>query len=162
MKPNRPLNPMETCSLHRASSGRSRRLPAWVHYGVSMTTPRKDAAGRTIGAHRAPRARGRWDVAVTAVLWLPLIGIAAVIYYFGFFFAFGLGGCAEKSCDVPTLNTVGYIALYAPAIIAVAAIVVSIFFVRAGRRAFYVPLLGIVLILIVWSIAFGVMSAAIT
>jgi hypothetical protein len=127
-----------------------------------MTTPRKDAAGRTIGAHRAPRFGGRWDVLLTVVLWLPLVGLAAVIYYFGFFFAFGLGGCAERSCDVPTLNTAGYIALYAPALIAIAAVVVSIFFVRAGRRAFFVPLLGIAAILIVWSITFGVMSAAIT
>jgi hypothetical protein len=112
---------------------------------------------------RPARTRAIWDIVVTVVLLVLALGIAAVGSFLGLMLAFASDSCgASTTCDTNQIGlgiTVAAIGVWPPILIA---IVLSIVFLVLRFRAFWIPIVAILLMAGVWAagaaMTFGAIS----
>ena len=102
-----------------------------------------------------------WDIVLTIALILIGSGLVAVLVILGALLGVAGDRCSEFSCSFTQIGLGILVAIAAPVVLFLIAIVVSIVMLVKKRRAFWVPLVGIVLAVIGWVIGFLMVSTAV-
>jgi hypothetical protein len=125
-------------------------------------TPAADNVQPTV-LSRNPRTRATWDIIVTVVLLVLGLGIALLGSFLGLMLAFVSDSCGSSTtCDTNQIGlgiTVAAIGVWPPMLIA---IVLSIVFLVVRLRAFWIPIVAIVLMAAVWAIGLSITLSAIS
>ena len=107
------------------------------------------------------RPRRTWDLVVTIVL-LVLDGVlAAIMSFFGFFLAMAGDSCGARDCNSDFIAVGLMVAVALPWVLLILVAVVSIVLLVKRRIAFWVPLIGAVLIISSWFIGAIIASAGV-
>jgi uncharacterized BrkB/YihY/UPF0761 family membrane protein len=102
-----------------------------------------------------------WDLVVTIIL-LVLSGVlAAIMSFFGFFLAMAGDSCGARDCNSDLIATGLMVAVALPWIVLIVEAVVAIVLLVRRRLAFWVPLVGAVLIIASWPIGALIASAGV-
>jgi len=108
-----------------------------------------DAAAEVAPDGRTKRVRPVrvWDLVLSIVLVLLLIGVAITGVFIGSLFALGAPSCVNGSCE---LFDVGLnVAIWGPIVVGVLGLAATVTLLVLRKRAFWVPLAGIALVAIV-------------
>lgn len=109
------------------------------------------------------RTRATWDIIVTVVLLVLGLGIAVVGSFLGVMLAFLSDSCgASTTCDTNQIGlgiTVATIGVWPPILLA---IILSIVFLVLRLRAFWIPLVAIVLMAAAWAVGLSLTLSAIS
>ncbi len=109
------------------------------------------------------RARRTWDLVLTIVFLVLHLGVAALASFVGFFLAFASDSCGASSvCNYDQIATGMMIGIGGPIVIAVLTLIVSIVLIVVRRIAFWVPLVGSVLAIVVEAAAFFVATSGVS
>ena len=104
-------------------------------------------------------ARRGWDLALT-IVFLVLLPLAALACsYAGFLLAFASDACGTMRCEYGVMNFGLWFAVISPWVVLLIAVVIAIVRLVRHRIAFWVPLVGIVLMAAMWFIAAAIVSA---
>jgi glucan phosphoethanolaminetransferase (alkaline phosphatase superfamily) len=88
-----------------------------------------------------------WDLVLTIVLLVVMIGAALLASFFSFFLAFASDSCgAAVTCDTDRIATGMLIAMIGPLLVGVLALIAAVIVLVLRRIAFWIPIVGIVLI----------------
>ena len=88
-----------------------------------------------------------WDLVTTIVLLVLMIGAALVASFLSFFLAFAGDSCGASSvCDYDRMATGMMVAMIGPLLVGLLALIAAIILLVLRRIAFWIPLLGILLI----------------
>ncbi len=99
-----------------------------------------------------------WDLVLTIVLLVLLVGVALLASFFSFFLAFASDPCgASVTCDTDRMALGMLIAMIGPLAVGLVTLIAAIVVLVLKRIAFWIPIVGIVLVI---AIFFG--GAAIT
>lgn len=102
-----------------------------------------------------------WDLVLTIVL-LVLSGVlAAIMSFFGFFLAMAGDSCGARDCNSDLIAVGLMVAVALPWVVLILVAVVSIVLLVTRRLAFWVPLVGGVLIIASWPIGALIASAGV-
>ena len=102
-----------------------------------------------------------WDLVVTIIL-LVLDGVlAAIMSFFGFFLAMAGDSCEARDCNADFIAVGLMVAVALPWILLIVVAIVSIVLLVKRRLAFWVPLVGGVLIIASWFIGAVIASAGV-
>ncbi|GAA1959936.1 hypothetical protein GCM10009717_28260 [Agromyces allii] len=89
-----------------------------------------------------------WDLVLTIVLLVVMIGVAVVAMFLSFLLAFAGDSCgAAGPCDYDVMGTGMVIAFAGPITAAFIALVAAVIVLVLKRIAFWIPLVGIVLVI---------------
>ncbi|MFC6356125.1 hypothetical protein [Luethyella okanaganae] len=103
-----------------------------------------------------------WDLVLTIVLDLMLVGIAAVATLFSAFLVMASDSCGSSvECDIGMFDVGWLIAFASPGVFTLIVLVISVILLILRRRAFWVPLAGIVLVVGVWFLGVWLVIASI-
>ena len=103
------------------------------------------------GPSRVRRPVVVWDLVTTIVLLVLAVIIAAVLTFAAFFLVFASDPCgASTVCDTARMGAGFFIALLGPAAITLVTVIVAVVLLVVRRRAFWVPIVGILLAAGVW------------
>ena len=102
-----------------------------------------------------------WDIVLTSVLLLLLACLTAIVSYFGFFLAMAGDSCGARDCSADLIAVGLMVAVALPWILLTIVAVVSIVLLVKRRLAFWVPLVGGVLIISSWFIGAMIASAGV-
>ena len=92
-----------------------------------------------------------WDLVLTIVLLVLMVGVALVAAFLSFFLAFASDSCgASAACDYDRIATGMLIAMIGPLVVGLIALVAAVIVLVLKRIAFWIPLVGIVLIIAVF------------
>ena len=140
-----------------------RLKPASFRVGDQSPEPDRTPRAKTPDAREraaAPRRRHVWDLVLAIVLLVVLAGAAALASYLGIFLAFASDSCGTGSCDLEAMSIGIWVAITAPWAVFVIALVVAIVLIVVRRIAFWVPLLGLAMVLGAWNLGAYVVWAA--
>jgi hypothetical protein len=99
-----------------------------------------------------------WDLVLTIVLLVLLVGVALLASFFSFFLAFASDPCgASVTCDTDRMALGMLIAMIGPLAVGLVTLIAAVVVLVLKRIAFWIPIVGIVLVI---AIFFG--GAAIT
>jgi uncharacterized BrkB/YihY/UPF0761 family membrane protein len=102
-----------------------------------------------------------WDLVVTILL-LVLDGVlAAIMSFFGFFLAMAGDSCGARDCNSDLIAVGLMVAVALPWLLLIIVAVVSIVLLVKRRIAFWVPLIGAVLIIASWFVGAVIASAGV-
>ena len=102
-----------------------------------------------------------WDVVVTVVL-LVLLGILAFfVSIFGFFLVMASDPCGAVECNTDLIGTGVLVAVSLPWVVLVAALVFAIIRLVRRRIAFWVPLVGSILVIASWFAGAAIAAAGV-
>ncbi|MFE6254238.1 DUF6264 family protein [Agromyces sp. NPDC057865] len=88
-----------------------------------------------------------WDLVTTIVLLVLMIGAALLASFLSFFLAFAGDSCGASSvCDYDRMATGMMVAMIGPLLVGLLALIAAIILLVLRRIAFWIPLLGILLI----------------
>ena len=88
-----------------------------------------------------------WDLVLTIVLLVVMIGLALLASFFSFFLAFGGDSCgASVTCDTDRIAAGMLVAMIGPLAVALLALIAAVVVLVLRRIAFWIPILGIVLV----------------
>jgi glucan phosphoethanolaminetransferase (alkaline phosphatase superfamily) len=88
-----------------------------------------------------------WDLVLTIVLLVVMIGAALLASFFSFFLAFASDSCgAAVTCDTDRIATGMLIAMIGPLLVGLLALIAAVVVLVLRRIAFWIPIVGIVLI----------------
>jgi hypothetical protein len=88
-----------------------------------------------------------WDLVLTNVLLVIMIGAALLASFFSFFLAFASDSCgAAVTCDTDRIATGMLIAMIGPLLMGLLALIAAVIVLVLKRIAFWIPIVGIVLI----------------
>lgn len=88
-----------------------------------------------------------WDLVLTIVLLVMMVGLAIIASFFSFFLAFASDPCGSGiECDVDRMSTGMLIAFAGPLVVGLLALIAAIIVLVLKRIAFWIPLVGIVLV----------------
>jgi len=88
-----------------------------------------------------------WDLVTTIVLLVLMIGAALLASFLSFFLAFAGDSCgASSACDYDRMATGMMVAMIGPLLVGLLALIAAIILLVLRRIAFWIPLLGILLI----------------
>ena len=88
-----------------------------------------------------------WDLVLTIVLLVVMIGAALLASFFAVFLAFAGDSCgASTVCDYDRMSTGMLIALIGPLVVGLLARIAAVIVLVLRRLAFWIPIAGIVLI----------------
>jgi hypothetical protein len=88
-----------------------------------------------------------WDLVLTIVLLVIMIGAALLASFFSFFLAFASDSCgAAVTCDTDRIATGMLIAMIGPLLMGLLALIAAVIVLVLKRIAFWIPIVGIVLI----------------
>jgi uncharacterized BrkB/YihY/UPF0761 family membrane protein len=102
-----------------------------------------------------------WDVILTIALIVVGSGITWVLVIFGALLGFAGDGCQDITCSFSQIGIGIIVAIFAPIVLFLIAIVLSIVRLVQRRRAFWVPLVGIVVAILGWVVGFLLVSTAV-
>jgi hypothetical protein len=103
-----------------------------------------------------------WDLILTIVFLLLLLLAGGIAGAAGIFLVFLTDSCGSgANCVEPQLDNGYFIATVGVWIPAVVALIASIVVLALKRRAFWIPLVGIVLIVATWAVGYAVLTSAI-
>ncbi|WP_448006555.1 hypothetical protein [Agromyces bauzanensis] len=89
-----------------------------------------------------------WDLVLTIVLLVLLIGTALVASFLSFFLAFAGDPCGSGiTCDYDRMGTGMLIAMIGPLVVGLLALIAGVVVLVLRRLAFWIPLAGIVLVI---------------
>jgi uncharacterized BrkB/YihY/UPF0761 family membrane protein len=102
-----------------------------------------------------------WDVILT--IGLILLGgiIVGILVVFGALLGFASDSCNEISCSFTQIGIGIIVAVFAPVVIFLIATVISIVALVRRKRAFWIPLVGIVVAILGWVVGFLLVSTAV-
>lgn len=107
------------------------------------------------------RPRRTWDLVVTIIL-LVLDGVlAAIMSFFGFFLAMAGDSCGARDCNSDLIAIGLLVAVALPWVLLILVAVISIVLLVKRRIAFWVPLIGAVLIIGSWFVGAVIASAGV-
>ena len=88
-----------------------------------------------------------WDLVLTIVLLVLMIGVALVASFFSFFLAFASDSCgASAVCDYDRIGLGMLVAMIGPLLVGLIALIAAVIVLVLKRIAFWIPIAGIVLI----------------
>jgi hypothetical protein len=121
---------------------------------VQPVVPPQDSPKRTVAI---------WDIILTVILLVIGLGIALIGSFLGFMLVFLSDSCgASTTCDTNQIGlgfTIATIGVWPPIILAV---LLSIVVLVLRRRAFWIPLVAIVLMAAIWGVGLAVTLGAIS
>jgi hypothetical protein len=125
-----------------------------------MTTAQPKSA--PIVPAKPERTVAVWDLVLTIVLLLLVLLAGGIAGAAGIFLVFLTDSCGSgANCVEPQLDNGYFIATVGVWIPAVLAIIASIIVLVLKRRAFWIPIVGIVLIVVTWAVGYTVLTGAI-
>ncbi|MGR0318829.1 hypothetical protein [Agromyces sp. ZXT2-3] len=87
-----------------------------------------------------------WDLVLTIAMLVVMAGLALLLLFFSFFLAFAGDSCgASSTCDTDLIATGMLVAMILPIGVAVIALVGAVILLVLRRIAFWIPLVGMVL-----------------
>lgn len=88
-----------------------------------------------------------WDLVLTIVLLVILVGVALLASFFSFFLAFASDPCgAAVECDTDRMALGMLIAMIGPLAVGLVTLIAAIVVLVLKRIAFWIPIVGIVLV----------------
>jgi hypothetical protein len=103
-----------------------------------------------------------WDVVVTIVLLVVMAGLAFLLLFFAFFLAFAGDSCgASSACDFDRMGTGMLVAMLLPMVVAVVALIAAIIMLVLKRIAFWIPLVGIALMIGAFALGAWITTSAV-
>lgn len=88
-----------------------------------------------------------WDLVPTIVLLVVMVGLALLASFFSFFLAFAGDSCgASVTCDTDRIAAGMLVAMIGPLAVALLALIAAVVVLVLKRIAFWIPILGIVLV----------------
>lgn len=88
-----------------------------------------------------------WDLVLTIVLLVVMVGLALLASFFSFFLAFAGDSCgASVTCDTDRIAAGMLVAMIGPLAVALLALIAAVVVLVLKRIAFWIPILGIVLV----------------
>nr|WP_309976156.1 DUF6264 family protein [Agromyces sp. 3263] len=88
-----------------------------------------------------------WDLVLTIVLLVVMIGAALLASFFAVFLAFAGDSCgASTVCDYDRMGTGMLIALVGPLVVGLLTLIAAVIVLVLRRIAFWIPIVGIVLV----------------
>lgn len=103
-----------------------------------------------------------WDLVVTIIL-LVLDGVlAAIMSFFGFFLAMAGDSCGARDCNSELIAVGLMVAVALPWLVLILVAIVSIVLLVTRRLAFWVPLVGAVLIIGSWFVGALIASSGVS
>lgn len=134
-----------------------------------MANPRKPVqATRADGSVRAAFAAGKprrrvWDLVLSIALLLALGWLCLQISYFGALLSVFPAQCDTRniSCDFDQIDTGVVLALVLPTVITLITVGITIVRYLLGRRVFWIPIVGVVLVALVGTVGLLLVVAAI-
>ena len=125
-----------------------------------MTTAQPESA--PIVPAKPARTVAVWDLVLTIALLLFVLLAAGIAGAAGIFLVLLTDSCGSgANCVEPQLDNGYFIATVGVWIPAVLAIIASIIVLILKRRAFWIPLVGIMLIVVTWVVGYTVLTGAI-
>ncbi|RIX30143.1 hypothetical protein [Amnibacterium setariae] len=101
---------------------------------------------------RSGGTRRTWDLVLAIVLAVLLLAAAAVLGFAGAFLVMASDSCgASVTCSTGRLTVGVLVAMIGPAVVAVATIVALVVRIVRARLAFWAPLVGLVVAVLVWA-----------
>ncbi|MFC5791078.1 hypothetical protein ACFPPE_14575 [Agromyces tardus] len=125
------------------------------------------AAAHAIGGDDMDEARVRrpvivWDLVLTIVLLLLMVGAGFVLFFLAFFLAFASDSCGASSvCDSDRIATGMLLAIVLPVALGLIALVAAVVMLVLRRLAFWIPLVGIGLMVGGWFLGAWVTSTGV-
>lgn len=108
------------------------------------------------------RKRALWDIILTVILLVVTVIAASIASLFGLFLAFMSDSCgAVGECNIDQLGVGMALAVGGVWLAPVAAIVAAVVLLVLRRRAFWVALLGLVLVGAIWALGFALAAGAV-
>jgi glucan phosphoethanolaminetransferase (alkaline phosphatase superfamily) len=114
-----------------------------------MARPMAPGRGKRMIEASAPPRRPVivWDLVLTIVLLVVMIGAALLASFFSFFLAFASDSCgAVATCDSERIATGMLTAMIGPLLVGLLALIAAVIVLVLKRIAFWIPIVGIVLI----------------
>ena len=92
-----------------------------------------------------------WDLILTIVLLVVMIGLALLASFLSFFLAFASDSCGSGiTCDYDRMATGMLLAMVGPLAVALLVLIAGVVMLVLRRRAFWIPIVGIVLVIAVF------------
>ncbi len=92
-----------------------------------------------------------WDLILTIVLLVVMIGVTLLASFLSFFLAFAGDSCGSGiTCDYDRMSTGMLIAMIGPLAVGMLALIASVIVLVLKRIAFWIPIVGIVLVVAVF------------
>lgn len=108
-----------------------------------------------------PRPVVVWDVVLTIFFLLTGVGLAVLLAIFGALLAFASDSCTDLTCNYGQISAGILVAVIAPIVLTLAALILSIVLLAKRRRAFWVPLAGSILSVLGWGAGFLLVTLAV-
>ncbi|RNB51309.1 hypothetical protein EDM22_04570 [Agromyces tardus] len=103
-----------------------------------------------------------WDLVLTIVLLLLMVGAGFVLFFLAFFLAFASDSCGASSvCDSDRIATGMLLAIVLPVALGLIALVAAVVMLVLRRLAFWIPLVGIGLMVGGWFLGAWVTSTGV-
>ncbi|NUT58797.1 MAG: hypothetical protein HOQ00_08150 [Agromyces sp.] len=104
-----------------------------------------------------------WDLVTTIVLLVLMVGAALLASFLSLFLAFAGDSCGASSvCDYDLMATGMMVAMIGPLLVGLLALIAAIIVLVLKRIAFWIPLVGILLIVGVFIGGFALTAAGVT
>jgi hypothetical protein len=88
-----------------------------------------------------------WDLVLTIVLLVVMVGLALLASFLSFFLAFASDSCgASVTCDTDRIAAGMLVAMIGPLAVAVLALIAAVVVLVLRRMAFWIPIVGIALV----------------
>ena len=89
-----------------------------------------------------------WDLVLTIVLLVLMVGAALLASFLSFFLAFASDSCgASATCDTDRIAAGMLVAMIGPLLVALLVLVAAIIVLVLKRIAFWIPIVGIMLVI---------------
>ena len=109
--------------------------------------------------HRHPKRV--WDIVLTVVLLLALAGVTLIASIFGLYLSMAADACGVRDCDTDLIAVGMLFAAVIPWIVLAIAVIGSIVLLILGRLAFWVPIVGGVLVVVAFFVGAGLATAGV-
>ena len=104
-----------------------------------------------------------WDLVLTIVLLVLMIGAALLATFLSFFLAFAGDSCgASSTCNYDLMASGMMVAMIGPLAVGLIALIAAVVVLVLKRIAFWIPLVGIVLIIGVFIAGFAITASGVT
>lgn len=104
-----------------------------------------------------------WDLVTTIVLLVLMVGAALLASFLSLFLAFAGDSCGASSvCDYDLMATGMMVAMIGPLLVGLLALIAAIIVLVLKRIAFWIPLVGILLIVGVFIGGFALTASGVT
>lgn len=107
------------------------------------------------------RPRRLWDITLTVLLLIALGGLTLIVSIFGLYLSMAADACGVRDCDTDLIAVGMLLAAVVPWIVLALAAVGSIVLLVLRRLAFWVPIVGAVLVVVAFFVGGGLATAGV-